>query len=97
MNCIVHLLEMALDFDPTKFDQLPSPVVSGGNLTLTYPVRDQDCEYVSLWPQYSPDGSTWLNADAAMVSDNSDGTFTFSMATAGHDLLFVRLLAREIP
>ncbi len=92
---IRHLLEMALDFDPTKFDQLPSPVLSGGHLTLTYPVRDQDCEYVSIWPQYSANGSSWLNADAAMVSDNNDGTFTFSMATAGHDLLFVRLRAEE--
>ncbi|MEM0897810.1 MAG: SGNH/GDSL hydrolase family protein [Verrucomicrobiota bacterium] len=92
---IKAILEMAMDYDPTAFDQLPSPEIVGDDFTLTYPVRDQDCAYVILWPQYSTDGKAWHFADPSNVMNNNDGTYTFSMPVSGNTMLFTRLFATE--
>ncbi|MEM9479080.1 MAG: SGNH/GDSL hydrolase family protein [Verrucomicrobiota bacterium] len=92
---IKAILEMAMDLDPTTFDKMPSPEIIGDDFTLTYPVRDQDCEYVILWPQYSTDGKTWNFADPSNVINNNDGTYTFSMPVSGNSILLTRLFASE--
>ena len=77
---LVSLIEFALDLSPLESDagSLPSPVLDGADLQLTYSPRDADCLYVRIVPEASSDLAGWVAVAAEDIADNGDGSLTAS-------------------
>jgi hypothetical protein len=87
---LVSLIEFALDLSPLVSDAglLPSPVLAGAELQLSYSPRDADCLYVRIVPEASSNLADWEAVAAEDIADNGDGSLT---ASTGETYLRLRV------
>ena len=90
---LINLVEFALDFDPTRSDQLPAPTCTGENLEFEYQLRPHDCGHISTSPEMSSDLINWQPVAAENIAALPDNTFRVTLPKSGN-ATYLRLRIR---
>lgn len=95
---IKNIVEYALDLDPAMPDnfQLPQPVISGGNISLTWQPRDPAGEHSTLVVQESTDLLTWATVPSGSIENLPFNGFRVSRPVSPDQPRWLRFQAGEI-
>lgn len=72
MDGLINLIEFALDLNPSRPSQLPSPTCDADTLEFEYRLRPQACDYVAAIPESSSDLVHWQAVPAANLTELPD-------------------------
>jgi len=90
MDGLTNLVEFALDLDPSRPSQLPTPTCDAGTLRFEYRLRPQACDQVSVTPEFCSDLIHWRPVPAENLATLPDGRYRVSLAKTSAPI-FVRL------
>jgi len=99
LDGFLNIVEYALGLNPLLADArlAPSPVVEGGELTLTFP-RNPLLGDIRSVVEFSTDLVTWTPLDdVAVPSGNSSGIRKASITMAPYQRLFLRISVSSLP
>ena len=99
LDGFLNIVEYALGLNPLLADAslAPSPVVEGGELTLTFPSNPLLSDVRSI-VEFSTDLVTWTPlGDVAVPTGNSSGLRKASITMAPYERLFLRISVTSIP